>query len=265
MHRLQKHYGRLCGILHVGLSDGLDVVEIENGDQDEGGEAGVEAAVVKDEAAVHLGGYGADDRAHKAGEDAVAEAVLAGDRTKSGGECQAVDVGLGGEGPGDVKARDEADNNHQDEQRNVANHYREDVFDMLAVGREGKGGEYDARGRAGKANAIGQAGNDGGDHEHEIQIREHREAVYGNIDHTDRHTELVGEIGAVSGTFKQVAVAALASVVEDKSEDKRHRKKGDEKDIHKSAIAVRERVVAIVGDRQFSWLLDAEGAVHKGV
>ena len=183
--------------LHVRLPDGLDVVEIENGDQDEGGEAGVEAAVVKDEAAVHLGSYCANDRAHKAGKNAVAEAVLASDRTKSGGECQAVDVRLCGERPRDVKAGNEADKDHKDEQRNVANHYREDVFDMMTVSRKGKGGKYDSRCCAGEANTIGQAGNDGGDHKDEIEICEHHKAVYGNIDHTDRHAEFVGEIGAI--------------------------------------------------------------------
>ena len=96
----------------IRLSDGLYVIEIEYGDEDEGGESGVEAAVVEDEAAVHFRGDSADDCAQKSGEHAVAEAVLSRNRAKTCRECQAVDIRLSRECPRDVKACPPADENH---------------------------------------------------------------------------------------------------------------------------------------------------------
>ena len=251
--------------LHVRFSDGLDVVEIENGDEDEGGEAGVEAAVVKDKSAVHFCGYGADDRAHKAGEDAVAEAVLAGDRAKAGRKREAVDVRLVGEGPRNVKSGDLADDNHKREERNIAHRDRENVADVLAVGGEGKSGKNDSDGRAGEAHAGGQAGENRRNYKDKVQVCEHRKAVYGDVDHTNLHSEFIGEVGAVAGALKQLAVATQASLVEDESDNKRKREKDDEEHVHKATIAVRKRIVCVVYYRSASRLFNAEGAIHKGV
>ena len=81
--------------LHIRLSYGLNVIEIENRDEDEGGDAGIKATVVEDEAAVHFCCYGANNSAHKACEDSVAEAVLSCYRAKSGCKGKRVDIGLG--------------------------------------------------------------------------------------------------------------------------------------------------------------------------
>ena len=79
----------------IRFSDGLDVVEIKNGDQDKGGKTRIESAVVQDKAAVHLCGYGADNGAHKACQHTIAEAVLPCNGAKACCEGQSVDVGLG--------------------------------------------------------------------------------------------------------------------------------------------------------------------------
>ena len=251
--------------LHVRLSDGLDVVEIKDGDQNKGGKAGIEAAVIKDESTVHLCSYGADDRAHKSGKDAVSESVLSCNRTKSGRKGEAVDVRLGRERPGDIEAAYLANDNHEDEERNVANRNREYVSYMLTVGSKCKCGKYDTGSRTGKTNAHGQTRENGRNDEYEIKIRKHRKAVYGDVDHADLHSELIGEVSAVAGTFKQFTVAAHASFITEESDDKRKCEQQNEENVHKPTVTVRKRVVCIVCYRRAAGLFNAKRAIHKGV
>ena len=214
---------------------------------------------------MHLCGDGADYRAHKSCNHTVAEAVLSRNGTKARRECQAVDIRLGRQGPRNVKAHQSADDDNEDKECDVSHGYGENVPDMLSVSGECERGEDYSRGCTGKSYARGQAGKDGRDNEYEIEIREYSKAVYGDIDHTDRHTELVGKISTVSRTFQKLAIAADASLVEDKSDGKGHGKQKDKEHVHKSAIAVRKRVVAIVYYRQISRLSYSESAVHKRV
>ena len=255
----------MVSLSHIRFADGLDVVEIEDGDEDKGGEAGVEAAVVEDEAAVHLCGDSADDRAHKAGKNTVAEAVLTRKGTKSCREGKAVHIRLCRERPGNIEIRDQADDNDQNEQRDIAHHDGKNVSDMLTVSRKGERGKDDACGRAGKADTLRKSREDLGENEHNVQIREDRKAVDRDIYHTDRHTELVRKVGTVSCALEKLAVAVNTPLVENEADDKRGGKQHDEEHVHKSAVAVRKRIVALVDDNHFTGLLYTERGVHKGV
>ena len=83
-------------MLFVILTLRLYLIKIEDGDEDQCGKSGVEAAVVEYEAAVHFCGYGAYDSAHKACQYAVTESLFSGERTKTRCKSQAVDICLRG-------------------------------------------------------------------------------------------------------------------------------------------------------------------------
>ena len=86
---------------------------------------------------MHLRRDGADDGAHKSRQNTVTEAVLTRNGAESGRERKAVDVRLSGECPRDIKARDKADYNHNNEERDISDHNGEDVSHVLAVRRKG--------------------------------------------------------------------------------------------------------------------------------
>ena len=120
---------------------------------------------------------------------------------------------------------------------------------MLAVSRKGKRGKNYSRCRTGKAYAKWQTREDRGYHKHQIQIREYSKSVHGNIDHTNRHTELVGEVSTVARALQKAKVSAKALLVKDESKCKRHGEENDKEHVHKSAISVRKRVIAVIDYR----------------
>ena len=88
-----------CRFLFVHAVAGEDVIRIENGDHDQSGESRGEAAVVKNEAAVHARGRGAYDCVDQTGKQAFFPTVPSRNGAESRGEGNAVDVYLGRKHP----------------------------------------------------------------------------------------------------------------------------------------------------------------------
>ena len=263
LERVSKKGTRLG--LHIRLTYGLHIIEIENWNEDQGGESRVKAAVIEDKSAVHFRSYGADYGAHKARQHTVAEAVLSRNGTEPRGKRQAVYIRLGRQSPRNGSARRLADKHHQYKEGDVAQRDGKDVLYMLSVRRKGQGCEDNSCGCPRKANARGQPRENLGKHEDEIEIDKYSGAVNGNIYHREGHTEFIREIHSVTRAVKQVAIAPHTLSVKDKSRRKGQGKQDYEKDVHKSAVAVGEGVICIICDGQIPRLLHPEGAIHKGM
>ena len=75
------------------------MIGIQNGNHDQGGQTGGEAAVIQNEAAVHACGGRAYDCVDQTGKDTLFPSVSARDGTKTGGEGDSVDIYLRGKHP----------------------------------------------------------------------------------------------------------------------------------------------------------------------
>ena len=243
----------------------LYIIIIEDRDEHKCCKSCGEAAVIKHESAVHLCGHGAYHSAERACENAVSHAVSACYGAESGGEGKAIDIRLCGERPGNVEAADQADANDRKEERYVAEGDRKDVSRVLTVGGKGERGKDDAHGGPGEADSQRKRREYLGENKDEIEIYEDRKAVQSDIYHTHRHTELIGEIDAVTGASDQRAIASEASAVCKESPKKSERKEDRKKYVHKSAIGVGHRVVLGILDGYLSGIGNAESLIHKCV
>ena len=86
-----------------GIARPGDVV-FEDREEDQGGDAGGEPAVVEHEAAVQRVCGGAQSGAEHAGRDTSGRPVPSDDRTETGGKGGAVEVGLCGDRPNGISA-----------------------------------------------------------------------------------------------------------------------------------------------------------------
>lgn len=223
---------------------GLDLIKVKDGDEDDRGKTCVKAAVIQHESAVHCRRGGADDGADKPCDHTVFKAVASRNGAKSRGKGKTVDVCLGGKGPGNIRSRDQTDAANQSEKRGIAKGDGRNVFGMLTVCREGQCGKGHAHGGARKAYSLRQEGEDGRKPEDDVQIGENTKAVNAEIDQTQRHSEFVGEIQAVSCAGGQLSVIAKASAVAKEPKDQGDEKDGGEEGVNEPIVGTVKGFVA---------------------
>ena len=227
---------------------GLDVVKIKHGNENQRGQSGSEATVVEHETAVHTHRGGGNGRVEHTRKHTVFESVFAGNGTQTRREGKRIDIRLGGKRPRHIQTRYKAYTHHECPEKGVSHDDREDVSRVLSVCGKRQCGKHDAHSRARKAYAGREHGEYVGQDEHKIQVGDTRHAVYGNIDHTQRHAEFIGKIRAVARAFQKLTVLPYLSAVHEKSRKKRKTEQSHEKGVHEPPIRIRHRVVRGVFD-----------------
>ena len=243
----------------------LYIIIIEDRDEHECCKSCGKAAVIKHESAVHLCRYGAYHSAKHACEDAVSHAVSTCDGTEACSEGKAIDIRLCRERPRDIEAADQADANDRKEERYVAENDGKDVSRVLTVGGKGERGKDDAHRGAREADTCRKRREYLGENKDEIEICEDREAVDGDIHHTDRHTELIGKVDTVTRALNELAIATEALAVRKESKEEREGEEQGEKYVHKAAISVRHRVILGIRNFYLSGVGNSERLIHKCV
>ena len=243
----------------------FDLVKIKDGQEHEGGETGVEAAVIENETAMHRCGGGADDGADEACENADLPSVFTGEGAKTRGEGDAVDIALCGKCPRHVHATEGTDDADEHEQKRITHRDGPDGAGVLSICGEGESGKGDADGGAREADTLRQEGEDLGQNKDHVEIGKDAKAVNTHVDEANGHTEFVEEVCAIARAVQELFIAVKAETVEGKAEEDRRGKKKNEKDIHKSAICVGKGIVSGVIDHDGVGCFDAEGAIHKGI
>ena len=180
------------------LFSGYRHIMLKDRQEEHGGDAGGEAAVIQHEAAVKGAGDRTHGSAHKTCGKSGPQAVAAYDRTKSGGKSRAVYVALRRDGPGQFAAIDVAEEHAGKIEKLVSYQNRPYVCRMLADTCEGESGQDHADGRSGKACLRGEEYGD-------IYIDQKDESMEACVDQANRHAVLCGEVAGISRIFDQGA------------------------------------------------------------
>ena len=252
-------------ILYVVLEFRLDLIEIKDGEQHERGKPRGKAAVIEHEAAVHGCGGGADDGADKSRKHTDLPTVFARERTKTRGEGDAVDIALCGKRPRHVHAADEAEGGNEREKDGVSHRDGPYVARMLTVSGKGECREGDAHGGTREADALRKEGEDLGQDEDHVEVREDAKSVNAHVDKAHGHAEFIQKVCAVACAMQELRVSAEAEAVEREAKEDRGGKEQDEKDVHKAAIGIGQGVIFGVYDGDDLGRIDAEGAIHKRI
>ena len=136
---------------------------------------------------------------------------------------------------------------------------------MLSVCGKGQRRKGNTDSRARKADTLGQEGENFGKNENDIEICQNTKSVNTDIDQTYGHTEFIKEGYTVARAVNELFISVKASSVEEKAHEDRCGEKNQEKDIHKSAILIRKRIVGgIFNDQRFG-LGCTKRFIHKGI
>lgn len=208
---------------------------------------------------------GADDGADKACQNTDLPAVFTCKGTQTRSEGDAVDVTLCGECPRHVHIADETNSGYDREQQGISHRDGPNVARMLTVCCKGKRGEGNTYGSARKADALRQEGEDFGQNENHIEIREDAKSVNTYVDQTHGHAEFVKEVCAVACAAQKLRISMEAEAVEREAKEDRGGKEQDEKNVHKAAICIGQGIIFGIYDGDDLRRIDAEGAIHKGI
>ena len=162
-------------------------------------DAGGETSVIEHQTAVQGTGGGTHGSTHESGCDACASAVASCNGTQAGSESHTVDVSLSRDGPAHFTAVDVAEKHGDEVEQLVSGQDRPDVSRVLSHAGEGHGSQHYADGGTGEANALRI------DHDH-IQIQKETGSYQANVDETDRHAVLGGEITLMTGVPDQLSI-----------------------------------------------------------
>ena len=136
---------------------------------------------------------------------------------------------------------------------------------MLTVCRKGERGEGDTHGSAREADTLRQEGEDFGENEDHVEIREDAKSVNTYVDQTHGHAEFIKEVCAVARAAQKLRISMEAEAVEREAKEDRGGKEQDEKDVHKAAICIGQGIIFGIYDGDDLGRIDAEGAIHKGI